>query len=196
MQPVPPCSAPIPYWATSLLGVVVRCVICVVLLVVVFLPGFVAFWDSKAPHRSTSERASWYLGTSPPWQLPPWDGSPSLALLSFFLSFIFCLTSFWRKWAAFLDVWCPLPSFRSCFVEFAQRSNDLLMSLCGRKWSPHPTPLTSSKKYIWKIVWYFLFCFWSDSLSPNYWFYLWKIEFEKYKWTRLILFVGKEVKQL
>ena len=35
------------------------------------------------------------------------------------LSFIFFFpTSFQRDLAAFLSVWCPLPEFRSCFVEF------------------------------------------------------------------------------
>ena len=53
---------------------------------------------------------------------------------------IFCPTSFQREWAAFLGAWCPLPSFRSCFVEFAQRSNDLSMNLWGREWSPHSIP--------------------------------------------------------
>ena len=35
-------------------------------------------------------------------RLPSRDGSPSLALLCLFLSFIFCPTSFRRQWAAFL----------------------------------------------------------------------------------------------
>ena len=48
--------------------------------------------------------------------------------------------SFQREWAAFLGSWCPLPAFRSCFVEVAQHSNDPLMNLRGRKWSPHPIP--------------------------------------------------------
>ena len=160
-------------------------------------PTYVALWDSKAHNRPTSERVSWCLGTSPPLQLPLWDGSPSLTLLSLFLSFIFCPTSFWREWAACLGAWCPLPAFRNCFVEFAQRSNDLLMNLRGTKWSPHPIPLTSSKKYFWKIVWYFLFSFWSDSLSPNYWFYLWKINFEKTQVNKFdfLCCEWKEVKQ-
>ena len=51
--------------------------------------------------------------------------------------------SFWRQWAAFLDAWCPLPAFRSCFVEFSQCSNVLSKNLWGRKWSPHPIPLPS-----------------------------------------------------
>ena len=48
--------------------------------------------------------------------------------------------SFRRRWAAFLGVWCPQLTI-SCFVEFAQHSNVLLMNLWGRKWSPHPIPL-------------------------------------------------------
>ena len=80
---------------------------------------------------------------SPPSRLPPQVWSPSLTLLSLFLSFIFCPTSFRREWAAFLGAWCLLLSFRSCFVEVAQHSNDLLMNLWGRKWSPHPIPLPS-----------------------------------------------------
>ena len=56
---------------------------------------------------------------------------------------IFCPTSFWRQWAAFPGAWCPLLVIKSCFVEFAQRSNDLSMNLWGRKWSPHPIPTPS-----------------------------------------------------
>ena len=76
-------------------------------------------------------------------RLPSPDGAPSLPLLSLFLSFIFFPTSFWRQWAAFLGAWCPLPAFRSCFVEFTQCSNVLLINFWGRKWSPHPIPLPS-----------------------------------------------------
>ena len=73
---------------------------------------------------------------------PSQDGSPSLNLLFLFLYFIFCPTSFWRGWAACLDTWCSLPA-SSCFVELAQHSNDLSINLWGRKWSFHPTPLSS-----------------------------------------------------
>ena len=66
-----------------------------------------------------------------------------ITLLSLFLSFIFCPISFQRWWAAFLGVWCYLLAIRSCFVEFAQHSNVLLMNLQGRKWSPHSIPLPS-----------------------------------------------------
>ena len=47
------------------------------------------------------------------------------------LSFIFFPTSFRRQWAAFLGAWCPLLAFRSCFVEFTQRLNVLLMNFYG-----------------------------------------------------------------
>ena len=132
-------------WATSLLGVAVRLVICG-FIYLFFPPGYVALWDSKTPHWPAGERVSWWLETSLLW-LPSWDRSPSLTLLSLFLSFLFCPTSFWRQWAAFLGAWCPLPAFRSCSVEFAQRSNVLSMNLWGRKWSPHPIPPPSSMSY-------------------------------------------------
>ena len=76
-------------------------------------------------------------------RLPSRDGSPSLALLSLFLPFIFCPTFFRRQWAAFLGACCPLLAIRTCFLKFAQRSNVLSMNLWGRKWSPHPIPLPS-----------------------------------------------------
>ena len=113
-------------WGTFLLGVAFRHVIC----------GFYLF---SLPVRLPSE--IWKLPSDPPvrgfpgvWnrpllRLPSQNGSPSLALLSLFLSFIFCPTSFWRQWAAFLGTWCPLLVIRSCFVEFAQRSNVLSMNL-------------------------------------------------------------------
>ena len=70
-------------------------------------------------------------------ELPPY-------LFCLILSFIFFPTCVWRQWAAFLGAWCPLLAFRSCFVEFTQRWNVLLMNLSGIKWSPHPIPLPSS----------------------------------------------------
>ena len=57
----------------------------------------------------------------------PWccKESDTTERLHFHFIFIFRPTSFRREWAAFLDAWCPLPAFRSFFVEFAQCSNDL-----------------------------------------------------------------------
>jgi len=126
-------------WATSLLGVAVRRVICGVFSAL----HYVALWNSKTPHRSTIERVSWCVETSPLSWLPPWDKSLSLTLLFLSVSFTFCPTSFWREWAAFLGAWCPPPVLRNCFVECPQDSNDLLMNLWGRRWSPHPIPLPS-----------------------------------------------------
>ena len=112
MQPMPPCPAPpsslvaeVCVWATSPLVVVVRHVFCGVFS----SPGYVALWDSKTPHRHTCERVSYCLETSLS-RLSPQDGFPSLTLLSLFLSFIFCPTSFQREWAAFLGAWCSLPA--------------------------------------------------------------------------------------
>ena len=142
-------------WATSPLAVAVRHYSLFVCLF--FPPGYVALWDSKTPYRPACERVSYCVKTSPS-RLPPRDGSPSLTLLSLLLSFIFCLTSFKREWTAFLGAWCPLPAFRSCFVEVDQRPNDLLMNLWGRKLSPHPIPLPSwdhlSKSYVFPVIMY------------------------------------------
>ena len=143
MQPTPPCSAPACWWWTRPSELLLCWELQLGLQSVGFIylffpPGYVALWDSKTPHRPASERVSWCLETSSLLWLPPRVGSPSLTLLSLFLSFIFCPTSFWRQWATFLGAWCPPPAFRSCFVEFAQHSNDLSLNLSGRKWSPCP----------------------------------------------------------
>ena len=74
-------------WATSLLGVAIRHIICGFYLFI-FPPSYVALCDSKTPHRPAVEIVSWCLETSPLLRLPPWDGSPSLTLcLSFYLSY-------------------------------------------------------------------------------------------------------------
>ena len=73
-------------------------------------------------------------------RLPSRDGSPSLPILSLFLSVSFFPTSFRRQWADFLGVLYNLCAFRSSFVEFTPHSNVLLMKFWGRKWSPFPIP--------------------------------------------------------
>ena len=50
---------------------------------------------------------SWLSGSGI-YKFCPWT--------KFFLSFIFCPTSFQRQWAAFLGAWCSLLVIRSCFV--------------------------------------------------------------------------------
>ena len=85
--------------------------------------------DNKVPFPPISNNMS---------LIPFW--SLSLTLLFLFLSFIFSPPSVQREWAAYLGAWCPPVVLRSCFVEVAQHSNDLLVNLWGRKWSPHPIP--------------------------------------------------------
>ena len=109
-----------------------------------FSPSYVAFRDSRSPDRPVCQRVSYCVETSPPSQLPHQNRSPSLSLLSLFLSFILCPNSFRREWAAFLGTWYALRVFRSYFVEVAQHSNDLLMNLWWRKWSSRLIPPPSS----------------------------------------------------
>ena len=102
-------------WVTSLLGVVVRHKFCLFF----FLPGYFALWGSITPNRSDCKRVSYCVEIFPPSWFIPRDEFPSLNLLSLFLSFIFCPTSFQREWVAFLGAWFPPLVFRSCFVEVA-----------------------------------------------------------------------------
>ena len=120
-------------------------------VLIIYLSFLPVMLPSEVPRLATDSAVRVFPGV---WKLlsflrlPSRDGALSLPLLSLFLSFIFFPTSFWRQWAAFLGDWCPLPTFRSCFVEFSQRSNVLLMNLWGRKWSPHPIPLPSEDRLL------------------------------------------------
>ena len=144
MQPAPPCPAPACWWQMQASGLLLSWELWYsVGFFFSFFPGYVALWDSKTPHRPTDERVSCCLETSPPSWLPPWNRPPSLTLLCLFCLLYFVLPPFWREWASFWCAWCPPPAFISCFVEVAQHSNNLLMNLWGRKWSPCPIPLTS-----------------------------------------------------
>ena len=86
-------------WQTSPLAVAVRHLFCIFFFF--SPPGYVAIWDSKAPLGPACEKVSYCVET-PPSGHPPQDGSPSLNLLSFFLSFTFCPTSFQSEWTVFL----------------------------------------------------------------------------------------------
>ena len=112
-------------WGNFLLEVAFRHVICrfYLFFLPVRLPSEIQKLPPDPPVRGFP--GVWKL---PLLLLPSWDGSLSLALLSLFLSFIFCPTSFWR-WAAFLGAWCPLLTIGSCFVKLAQRLNVLSMNL-------------------------------------------------------------------
>ena len=86
-------------WGTFLLGVAFRHVICGLYLffLPVRLPSEIRKLPPDPPVRGFP--GVWKL---PLLRLPSRDGSPSLALLSLFLSFIFCPTSFRRQWTASL----------------------------------------------------------------------------------------------
>ena len=68
---------------------------------------------------------------------------PSLFCLLFCLLYFF-LPPFEDNGLLFWVPDVPLLAFRSCFVEFTQHFNVLLMNLLGRKWSPCPIPPPSS----------------------------------------------------
>ena len=136
-----PAQPPACWWQMRALGVAIRHLICGFYLFIYFSSWL--YCPLRFQNSPQTRRWECFLvfGNFSSLRLPSRDGSPSLPLLSLFLSFIFCPVSFWRQWAAFLGAWCHLPAFRSCFVEFAQCSNVLSMNLWGRKWSPHPIPL-------------------------------------------------------
>ena len=119
MWHMPPCPAPTRWQTQVSVGAYSVCV-CVF-----FSPDYVALWDSTTPHIHSCEWISYCVETSPPSWLPPQGRSLSLNLLSLLLSFIFCPTSFWRNWAAFMGVWCPLVSIQKLFCG----------SCSGFKWS-------------------------------------------------------------
>ena len=148
MQPVPPCPTSTGWWGPWASGLLLPWQLCWQLQLVFcgfffffFPPGYFALWDSKTPHRLACEGVSYCLETSPPSRLPPQDGSASLTHLSLFLSFIVFLPLFEENGLPFWVPGAPLPAFRSCFVEVVQHSNDLLINLWERNWSPHPIPL-------------------------------------------------------
>ena len=93
-----------------------------------FPPFYVALCASKAQQRFGSEKVSWCLETSLFLRLPSRNGTPSLPLLSLFLSFIFFPTSFRRVGLLFWvpdvlcrhsEVFCGIYStFKCSFDEF------------------------------------------------------------------------------
>ena len=110
MPPTPPCPRPAWWWgvwaslwAVTPLGIAVGHIICGFSLInLFFLPVIL---PSEIPRLPTNPLERVFPGV---WKLlsflrlPSPDGSLSLPLLSLFLSFIFCPTSFRRQWAVFL----------------------------------------------------------------------------------------------
>ena len=145
MLPAPLRSAPTCWWwmqasgGTFLLGVAFRHVICGFYLF--FLPFWLPseIWKLPPDLPVRGFPGVWKL---PLLRLPSRDGSLSLALLSLFLSFIFCPTSFQRQWAAFLGAWCLLLVIRSYFVVCSS-FNCSFDEFVGEKVAPGPIPSPS-----------------------------------------------------
>ena len=66
-------------------------------------------------------------------RLPSREGSPSLALLSLFLSFIICPTSFRRQWVAFLGNQMSAASDQKLFCEVFSVFNCSFDEFVGEK---------------------------------------------------------------
>ena len=133
MQPAPPCPAPACWWQTQVTGLVLHWQLRILWV-------FFSLSQLCCPLRFPTDPP--VRGFPTVWKLlllpTPSPGQVSIPNSFVSFSFTFCPTSFRRKWAAFLGAWCPLPAFRSCFGEVAQHSNDILMNLLRRKWSPLP----------------------------------------------------------
>ena len=140
MQPTPLCPAPARWWGTQASGLLLHRQLwlgmySVVLFLFLFSSQLCCPLRFKNSPQTCLWESSYCVETSPPSQFPPLGGQVSIPnSMSLFLSFMFCPTSFWREWAAFLGAWSPPLVFRSCFVEVDQHSNDFLMNLLGRKW--------------------------------------------------------------
>ena len=96
MQSIPPCQAPACWWLKQVSSLLLhwQSQLSTYSVIFCFSLSYVALWDSKTPHRLTFGSISYCVETSPLSWFPPQDGYTSLNLLSLFLSFIFCPTSF------------------------------------------------------------------------------------------------------
>ena len=144
MQLVPPCPASARWWGRQASGLLLlhwqlRLVFCVF---------FFFSWLCCALRLQNSPQTGLWEGFLLFGNFSSFT-APSPARVSIpnpfvsLLSFMFFPMSFWREWAAFLGAWCPLPAFRSCFVEVAHHSNHLFINLWERNWSPRPIHLPS-----------------------------------------------------
>ena len=113
-----PCSLLVDtrIWATSLLKLVLRCIFCVCLFVCLFNPWLCCPLRFQNSPQTRQWEGFLVFRKFSSFTTPSQDWSSSLTLLSLFLSFTFCPTSFWREWVAFLGAWCPPSAFRSCLV--------------------------------------------------------------------------------
>ena len=136
---MPPCPATAHWWQTQVPGLLV----CWQLWLGAYSVGFFFFslpvmLPSEIPKLPTDPPVRGFLlcGNFSSFMTPsPGQVSIPNSFVSVFVFYI-CPTSFWREWVDFLGAWYPPSEFRNCFVEVAQHSDDLLMYLWGRKWSP------------------------------------------------------------
>ena len=142
MQPTPPCPAPACLWQMQVSALLLcwgsyrwACNLWSLIVYLFFLPVML---PSVLPRPGTDSAVrvfgNFSLFKTP---FPGWSSGPP-SFVPFFVFYIFSYVLL-KTWVAFLGIWCPLPAFRSCFVEFTRCLNALLMNLWGRKCSPHPT---------------------------------------------------------
>ena len=128
-------------WATSLLTFEVRCVFCEFFFFPSQLCCSLRFQNS--PH--THQWEGFLLCGNFSFMTPsPGQVSTPNSFVSRF-AVIFCPTSFWREWAAFLGAWCPLASIQKLFCGVCSAfkwSFDEFVCVCG-EWYPCPIPLPS-----------------------------------------------------
>ena len=135
------CSlvADVSIWATSLLGVLVRHVICRF-----YLFTFSSWLCCPLRFQNSPQTCQWesflVFGNFSSFMTPSqgWVALPNsfVSIICFYLLSYLLL----KTMGCLLVAWCPPQTFKSCFVEVAQHSNDLLMNCGGRKWSPYPIP--------------------------------------------------------
>ena len=113
MQPVSPCPAPAHWWRRQVSGLLLHWQLHLGTYSVGFLFLFFFFFLVMLPSEIPK------LPTDPPvrgfptvWKLLFHYSLPRMGLCPWifclFLSFVFCPTSFWTGWAAFLGAWCVL----------------------------------------------------------------------------------------
>ena len=90
---------------------------------------------SVVPRLATDSAVRVFPGVWKPLflRLPSWDRAPAFPVLSLFLSFIFFSYLLLKTMGCFSGCLMSSAGIQSCFVEFTQRSNVLLMNLWGRK---------------------------------------------------------------
>ena len=147
MQSVPPCPAPTHWWQMQVSGLLLHWQLWLDAYSVGLFSffSFYFFWLCyPLRFQNSPQTCLWegflLCGNFSSFTTPsPGRASTPKCFVSVFVFYILSnLLSKRISW--FLGAWCPPPTFRSCFVEIAQHSNDLLMNFWERNLSPHPIP--------------------------------------------------------